>query len=353
MNRFFGHITGAILLFALSNGCTQGTTADTAPAPLHGPEHFVQLVDYPENPYHPEKAALGQMLFFDPVLSKDSTLSCGSCHLPERAFTDGKAIAVGIENRKGTRNAPSLVNLAWVTTGLFWDGRSPTLEAQAVHPVINPNELGSDWPTVLQRLRAHPDYPRLFERAFGGPLEQEQVVNALAHFQRSLMSSESKYDSIMREEAAYTVLELRGKHIFFDSSEELPDGECGHCHTPPLFTDQTYMNNGVQEEQAPYTYTDPGRGAVTGAKYDNGRFRVPSLRNITLTAPYMHDGRFSTLQEVIEHYNSGGHPGPNVDPKIRKLHLSDEDKLALIAFLGTLTDTSFVRKLSDQKALLQ
>jgi cytochrome c peroxidase len=345
-------IGAALLLFSLPQ-CTTDPAASVREVPLQGPAHFVQLVENAANPYSPEKAALGQMLFFDPVLSKDSSLSCSSCHLPERAFTDGKAIAVGVDKREGTRNAPSLVNLAWITEGLFWDGRSPTLEEQAVHPVINPNELGNDWATVLSRLEAHPDYPAYFEKVFGKGIAQQTVVHALAHFQRSLISSESKYDSVMRGEAAYTDLELHGKHIFFDSSEDLPDGECGHCHTPPLFTDQTYMNNGVQQELAPYHYPDAGRGAVTGVKYDNGRFRVPSLRNITLTAPYMHDGRFATLEEVIEHYNSGGHPGLNVDPKIRKLHFSDEDKRALIAFLGTLTDTSFVRKLSDQKALLQ
>jgi cytochrome c peroxidase len=353
MLRWSWHIFGAAFFLLCLSRCTADPESLAKSIPLHGPSHFVRLTDAPQNPYHPEKAALGQILFFDPILSKDSTLSCGSCHFPDRAFTDGRAISIGVDGQKGTRNAPSLVNLAWITEGVFWDGRSPTLEEQAAHPIVNPNELGSDWPTVLDRLKAHPEYPALFARAFDSAIEKEVVVNALAHFQRSIISSESKYDSVMRGEVDYTALELRGKHIFFDSSEDLPDGECGHCHTPPLFTDQTYMNNGVQQQEAPFTYPDPGRGTVTGVKYDNGRFRVPSLRNIELTAPYMHDGRFTTLEEVVDHYNNGGHPGPNVDPKIRKLHLSDEDKAALIAFLGTLTDTSFVDKLSLQKALLQ
>ena len=139
------HMIGAALLLFSLPQCTTDPAASVRETPLQGPAHFVQLVEDAANPFSPEKAALGQMLFFDPVLSKDSTLSCSSCHLPERAFTDGKAIAVGVDNLEGTRNAPSLVNLAWITEGLFWDGRSPTLEEQAVHPVINPNELGSDW----------------------------------------------------------------------------------------------------------------------------------------------------------------------------------------------------------------
>lgn len=321
------------------------------------PAHFVQLVEVKDNPYDPAKAALGMRLFFDPIMSLDSSISCSSCHLPRLSLTDGEPIAVGLNGRQGTRNAPALLNLAWITEGLFWDGRSPTLEAQALSPVTNPAELGSNWALVEQRLRAHPSYTVHFQSAFGlqqkTEIDRGLVAKALAQFQRTLVSSESKYDSVVRGMAAYTALESRGRAIFFDASEALPDGECGHCHTPPLFTDQTFVNNGVQEQIAPYTYSDPGRGSVTGVKYDNGRFRVPSLRNVALTAPYMHDGRFATLEEVIEHYNSGGHAGPNVDPKIRKLHLSDEDKAALVAFLGTLTDTSFVRNLPVHKDYLQ
>ncbi len=322
---------------------------------LEAPAHFVKLPREVTEQATVAKADLGKRLFFDPILSADSTVSCGSCHLPELAFTDGKAIAVGIAGRRGQRNAPTLANLAWAGDGLFWDGRSPGLEAQVSDPIHNPNELGSDWATVISRLRGQADYQKAFRSAFGASalIDSSLVKEALAQYQRALISAESKYDRAMRGEAVLTASEARGKHIFFDSSAELPDGECGHCHTPPLFTDQTYMNNGVQEQSGSFEYADAGRGGHTGIRFDNGRFRVPSLRNIALTAPYMHDGRFATLEEVVAHYNRGGHPGPNVDPKIRPLGLSASEQADLVAFLKTLTDTAFVEYHSRSKNTLQ
>ncbi|MCO6475648.1 MAG: hypothetical protein J5I94_03455 [Phaeodactylibacter sp.] len=289
---------------------------------------------------------LGRRLFYDPILSADSSRSCASCHLPERAFTDGKSIATGVNERPGRRNAQSLANAAYQYRGLFWDGRSATLEEQALLPVEDPNEMGHDWAEVERSLRRHPSYPAWFAAAFEttdtSQITRRLAAKALAQFERTLISAGSKYDRVKRGEATFTEMEERGQHIFFDTSEELPEGECGHCHTPPLFTDQTYMNNGITEAPALADFRDKGRGEATGQYFDNGRFRVPSLRNVALTAPYMHDGRFATLEEVIEHYNQGGHYSENVDPKIRKLHLSDTDKLALKAFLETLTDSTFV-----------
>ena len=298
------------------------------------------------NPMTMAGVELGRRLFYDPILSADSSLSCSSCHFPERAFTDGRPVAIGINTSTGRRNAQSLANAAYQYKGLFWDGRAPTLEEQALVPVEDPKELGHDWSAVERSLRRHPSYPELFEEAFGiadtAQITRQLAARALAQFERTLISANSRYDRVMRGEAKFTALEERGKHIFFDTSEKLPEGECGHCHTPPLFTDQTYMNNGLDEAPELSDFQDKGRGEKTGEYYDNGRFRVPSLRNVALTAPYMHDGRFATLDEVIDHYNRGGHPSENVDPKIRKLHLSDTDRLALKAFLKTLTDSSFV-----------
>ncbi|MCB0580107.1 MAG: hypothetical protein KDD10_12465 [Phaeodactylibacter sp.] len=289
---------------------------------------------------------LGRRLFYDPILSADSSLACASCHLPERAFADGRPVAVGIQGRRGRRNAQSLANAAYQYKGLFWDGRSATLEEQALIPVEDPNEMGHDWGAVEQALRRHPSYPARFAAAFGindtARITRQLAARALAQFERTLISAESKYDRVKRGEATFTELEERGQHIFFDTSEELPEGECGHCHTPPLFTDQTFMNNGLDEAEELNAFQDKGRGEATGQYYDNGRFRVPSLRNAALTAPYMHDGRFGTLEEVVEHYNQGGRHSLNVDPKIRKLHLSDTDKQALVAFIKTLTDSTFV-----------
>jgi cytochrome c peroxidase len=315
---------------------------------MQQPVHFVKLPTDTINPLTEAGIALGKKLFFDPILSRDSSIACVSCHLPELAFTDGKPIAIGVDGEKGFRNAPSLANLAWVNQGFFWDGRSPTLELQALDPVENPHEMDSDWETVLERLRERPDYQKAFQKAFGTKrpedIDKHLAARAIAQYERTLVSSESKYDRVQRGEAQFTALEKRGRDIFFDSSEALPDAECGHCHTPPLFTDQTYMNNGSQPSQDLMAIKDRGKGGVTGIQYENGRFRVPSLRNIALTAPYMHNGSMPTLEAVIEHYNSGGHPGPNVDPKIRPLHLSEVDKEALVAFLHTLTDTAFVKR---------
>jgi len=289
---------------------------------------------------------LGRRLFYDPILSADSSLACVSCHLPERAFTDGRAVAIGIHGRKGRRNALSLANAAYQYKGLFWDGRAATLEEQALIPVEDPNEMGHDWAAVESSLRRHPSYPALFAGAFGisdtAQLTRHLAARALAQFQRTLISADSKYDRAMRGEGALSEMEERGRQIFFDLSEEIPQGECGHCHTPPLFTDQTYMNNGIDEAPELESFRDKGRGEATGKRYDNGRFRVPGLRNAALTAPYMHDGRFATLEEVVEHYKQGGHYSENADPKIRKLHFTDTDIQSLVAFLKTLTDSTFV-----------
>lgn len=330
-------------------GCSAGEGGGPPASRLYElaePAHFARLNIPEENPMTVAGFGLGRRLFYDPILSADSSLSCASCHLPERAFTDGRAVAAGIKQRQGRRNALSLANVAYQYKGLFWDGRAATLEEQALIPVEDPNEMGHDWAAVEQALRRHPVYPGLFAEAFGivdtAELTRHLAARALAQFQRALISADSKYDRAMRGEDTLSAAEERGRQIFFDLSEELPEGECGHCHTPPLFTDQTYMNNGLDEAPQPESFRDKGRGETSGQRYDNGRFRVPGLRNAALTAPYMHDGRFATLEEVVEHYNQGGHYSPNLDPKIRKLHLSDEDKQSLVAFLKTLTDSSFV-----------
>ena len=334
-----------LALFSCTAGQEQSPPTNQ-PYALAFPAHFSRPVLPEGNPLTTAGIALGRRLFYDPILSADSTLACASCHLPERAFTDGRAVAVGVNQRQGRRNAQSLANAAYQYKGLFWDGRAATLEEQALIPVEDPNEMAHDWAAVERSLRQHPSYPAWFTEAFGiadtAQITRQLAAKALAQFQRTLISANSKYDRVKRGEAAFTELEERGEHIFFDTSKELPEGECGHCHTPPLFTDQTYMNNGLDEVRKLSEFQDKGRGGATGQYYDNGRFRVPSLRNAALTAPYMHDGRFATLEEVIGHYNQGGRHSENVDPKIRKLHLSDTDQQALKAFLETLTDSTFV-----------
>lgn len=321
----------------------QRTPFAPTPYELDEPAGFLAMVIPPDNPLTAEGVALGRHLFFDPILSVDSSRSCASCHLPALSFTDGAPRSTGVGGT-GQRNAPSLVNVAYQYTGLFWDGRTPTLEAQALHPVGNPLEMGGDWALVEKRLQRHADYPALFRSAFGiehrTAINRRLVARALAQYQRTLISADSKFDRVQRGEAAFTAAERRGWEIFFDFPGGPAAGECGHCHSDPLFTNLEYFNNGLAM-QGP---VDEGRALVTGRASDIGKFKTPSLRNVALTAPYMHDGRFATLEAVIDHYDSGGHYAENVNPNVRPLHLTERDKADLIAFLHTLTDTAFVHR---------
>ncbi|PTM12139.1 MAG: hypothetical protein DA408_11855 [Bacteroidetes bacterium] len=335
MSRLWGGLV--VLLFLLLAGCE--TVPETIPPPH--PPGFVAMVIPSDNPLTEAGVALGRQLFYDPILSLDSTISCGSCHRPELAFTDGQAISRGIAGQAGRRSAPSLLNIGFHYKGVFWDGRSPNLEDQALHPLGDSLEMGANWARVARRLNNHPDYPGLYAKAFGqADLSKEQTARALAQFQRTLISANSKYDQVQRGEARFTPQEQRGWTIFFDAGyPTVPMAECSHCHTEPLFTNLEFANNGLDSSQHLQNFRDQGLGAVTGSTYDNGKFRVPTLRNITQTAPYMHDGRFAKLDEVIDHYNTGGQYAENVDPNVRPLHLNEQDKADLLAFLATLTDT--------------
>ena len=270
--------------------------------------------------------ALGRRLFFDPLLSVDSTVSCASCHQPEFAFSDPAQFSQGVAGRTD-RQSMSLANLAWSGT-LFWDGRAESLEAQVLQPVANPVEMGETWENVERKLARHADYPALFESAFPGrPITRDLVAQAIAQYERTLISGTSRYDRFLRGEVEFTEQEMAGWTVY---GTEL--GDCTHCHGGILLTDNRFHNNGLDE-----TPEDAGR--------DAGRFRTPTLRNIELTAPYMHDGRFATLAEVLQHYNTGMHRSALLDPLLLGLpqhRLSDSDQVALIAFMKTLTDADFV-----------
>lgn len=329
----------AFLVISLFTSCDK---TPTPPYPIPEPEGFVKMQIPEDNPLTYEGVALGRALFFDPVLSLDSTISCSSCHQPALAFTDGGAVSRGIAGRMGQRSAPSLLNIGFHYKGVFWDGRSPSLEEQALHPLGDSLEMGNHWDLIQARLRQHPEYPGLFHEAFpGASIDQESTAKALAQFQRTLVSANSKFDQVQRGEAQFTPQEKRGWTIFFDAGyPATPMAECSHCHTDPLFTNLDFSNNGLDEISSLDEFPDQGLGQISGNKYDNGKFRVPTLRNILLTAPYMHDGRFKTIEEVVQHYNSGGHYAENVDPNVRPLHLSEKDQQDLIAFLQTLTDSA-------------
>ncbi|NNE25282.1 MAG: cytochrome C peroxidase [Saprospiraceae bacterium] len=311
------------------------------------PQTFPRLEQPDDNLMTTDGVELGRHLFYDPILSADSTMSCASCHLPLGSFTDNLAVSIGIDNIAGKRSSMSLLNTGFYNTGLFWDGRSTTLEEQALLPVEDPIELHDTWDNVIFKLQCTEAYPEMFRKAFGieksSQITKELAAKAMAQFERSLVSSgSSKYDKVLAGKDVFTEEELMGFEIFFDINEDLPDGECFHCHNEPLLTTNEYLNNGLDSVPDFDSFEDVGYGAVTGVNFDNGKFRVPTLRNIIHSAPFMHDGRFQTLEEVLDHYNSGGKPSPNKHPLIVPLGLTQEHLDALMAFLHTLTDEEFM-----------
>ncbi len=310
---------------------------------------FLPLISPEDNPLTEEGIQLGRHLFYDPILSIDSTLSCSSCHLSDLAFTDGEAVSPGVDGILGPRSSMSLINIGYNYRGLFWDGRVRTLEEQAKLPIEDPIELNHTFTELISDLQGHDEYPRMFREAFGinntDEITADLTAKAIAQFERILISgSNSKYDrAINANTAALTPLEQHGFDLFVDAGDEdTVDAECSHCHHGGLFMGDLFFNNGIDDTTNPDNLLDLGRGGVTGYPIDMGKFKAPTLRNIELTAPYMHDGRFATLEEVIEHYNSGGHPAPNLDQNIRPLNMSEYDKEALLAFLHTLTDTTYL-----------
>ncbi len=320
---------------------------DVTPATLAIPSNFPPMVVPPDNPITEQGIDLGRRLFYDPILSADSTQSCFSCHLVAKGFADGQATSAGIDNIRGTRSAMPLLNLAYNNRGFFWDGRTGSLESQALLPVEDEIELHDTWENVICKLTNHENYPAFFRQTFGiedkNEITKELVAKALAQFQRSIIVGNSKYDRFQRGEVFLEADELNGRDMFFDlafDKNRFPDAECAHCHGGPLLTFNEFRNNGIAAATTLEDFLDLGQGEVTGILADNGKFRVPTLRNIELTAPYMHDGSLETLEDVIEHYSSGGQNSPNKDPLIYPIGLDSIQRTEIIAFLKILTDTS-------------
>lgn len=322
------------------------------------PAHYPEVPVPSDNPMTQQGVQLGRRLFYDPILSGDSTMSCASCHFPQKSFTDGKKVSTGIDGIAGTRSSMSLLNIAYVRSGLFWDGRIQNLENQALIPVEDPIEMHHLWPNVIEDLKKHPVYPRMFREAFGisdrTEITKELAAKAIAQFERIMISSgKSVYDRYLAGETDLIQDEvLDGKLMFFDEGflYGLPDTECFHCHGTGTLTGGQFFNNGLD----PFDQiVDTGKERVTGNPSDRGKFRAPTLRNIALTAPYMHDGRFPTLEAVIDHYLFQAHSGPNYDPNMnlminRRAVYTTAHRDALVAFLHTLTDTAFVNNLDLQ-----
>jgi cytochrome c peroxidase len=311
---------------------------DPTPYALVIPEGFPDMIIPEDNPMTVEGVELGRRLFYDPILSADNTQSCADCHAAAFSFTDnGKQFSTGIDGIAGTRNSMAVINAGWMPH-LFWDGRSTGLEHQALEPVPNPIEMHQPWTEAMGKLNAHPEYPDLFFKAFGTrQVDSTLVVKAIAQFERTMISSNSKWDRYLRGEVQLTQAESKGFEIFFTEK-----GDCFHCHTTILFTDNIFHNNGLDAE-----FTDMGLFDVTGDPNDMGKFKTPTLRNIAFTAPYMHDGRFATLEEVIDFYSHKVTFSPTIDPLMKQvgqggIQLTDDEKESLLAFLNTLTDQSFI-----------
>lgn len=283
-----------------------------------------------DNPITPSKVELGKLLFFDKRLSRNNTVACASCHKPELAFTDGQAVSMGINGLKGTRSAPTAVNRIF-SEAQFWDGRAQTLEEQSVGPFINPVEHGfADHDEMIRKLRGIKGYAPLFKRAFGTEkITIDLVGKAIATFQRTLLSGNSLYDryDYGGEENALSPAAQRGLKLF------LGKARCTRCHSGFNFTDEKFHNLGIDWDT---DHIDLGRYSVTQNAADIGAFKTPTLREIARTAPYMHDGRFATLPQVIEFYNQGGIKNPHQDQLIIPLNLSPEEKTDLLEFLRSL-----------------
>lgn len=302
------------------------------------PANFPKPVyDFKDNPVTPNGFKLGRILFYDPLLSKDKSISCANCHQSFAAFANlDHAVSHGVDECQGTRNAPPLFNLAWQKE-FMWDGGVHHIEVSPMNAMTNPCEMATDLNTIVGRLQSIAPYSVLFKSAFGtAEINSQRIFKAMAQFTSMLVSANSKYDKYIRHEngGGFTLDETAGYELFKQ--------KCSTCHKEPLFTDLTYRSNGLDLKPE-----DIGRDSITHQEADRGKFRVPSLRNIELTGPYMHDGRFETLKEVLAHYNNGVKAHPNLDAALHQngiygIKLSTTEQNQIITFLKTLTDREFV-----------
>lgn len=304
-----------------------------------------------DNTLTKEGIELGRRLFYDKQLSKDESISCASCHEQKYAFADTNRFSIGVNGLKGGRQAMAIFNMAWNTNGYFWDGRAETLRQQSLMPIQDHLEMNLSISEVVKRLSKDKDYIQDFNTVFENhKIDSVNLGLALEQFMFSIVSNGSKYDLMKAGEVAFSEEENRGMHLFFGSfnanTPQISGAECFSCHGGANFGNDLYMNNGLDSDA---DITDIGRQNVYDLPNLKGKFKVPSLRNIALTPPYMHDGRFKTLEEVINHYDHGVTYSSTVNPTLisiqnQGLQLSEYDKKALIAFLNTLTDYELVTK---------
>ena len=286
-------------------------------------------VPWPEdNPYSPARAELGKILFFDGRLSSNGIVSCAFCHEPNHAFAGSTAFSKGVNGKEGVRHAQTLINRAWGKSE-FWDGRSPTLEAQIIVPVTNPDEMGMTADRVVQTVQGIKGYAPLFAAAFGdSTINFDRISKAIANFERTIVSGNSAYDRYLAGDKSALTKQQKDGLDFFNRK-----GECAECHTGPNFTTEKFTNLGIGMDMV---NPDPGREVVTKKRGDFGKFKIPTLRDLAHRAPYMHDGRFKTLGEVLDLYAKGGLPNPHLDTRLTPFYLDEQTKRDLLAFLDSL-----------------
>jgi len=337
-----------LLLFLFSSCKKDEVITERSPAPtpvkLEVPGNFPPFTDDVDNPLTREGIELGRILFYDARLSGNNKISCASCHRQDIGFSDGVALtAIGVSGKHLERHTPILFNLAWAKNGLFWDGGSTNLESQALGPLTSADEMNQNLTELEAELKAIPDYVKRFNFVFGREIRTADVIRALAQFQRALISGGSRYDHYKRGETGATLsdLELQGL--------SLVNAKCRSCHTGELFTDDDFHNNGIDS-----SYPDDleglfqGRFRISFNPADMGKFKTPSLRNVLITAPYMHDGRFKTIDEVLDHYSVGLKSSPTVDMLLYQnggklgIPITASEKEAIKVFLATLTDQNFL-----------
>jgi cytochrome c peroxidase len=351
-------LVSGLLMVACKDDEPPGSEFNPTPYVLEVPKGLPPPLIPDDNPLTVEGVSLGRMLFYDPILSADSSLSCAGCHNIDFSFVDdNNRFSIGIDGIAGSRNAMPIFNLAYVpsaefgftnASSFFWDGRAATLEEQALLPIEDPIEMHDILPNVLSKLQNHPEYPGLFFAAFGTEeITEELLAKAIAQFERTIVSGNSRFDRARRGEIFLTDDEQDGFELFND----LFGADCFHCHgeNGGLFTDYSFKNNGLDEVYRYTDFADPGLGQFTGDTSDYGKFKVPTLRNVELTAPYMHDGRFETLEEVIDFYSDEVKDTPFTDQLMEYAfqggaQLTEEEKDKLLAFLKSLTDTTLLNK---------
>lgn len=353
MNNLHFYVLGLIvtvMIFSCKKEDPEVIEQDTTPYILnHGNFPAPEIPE--DNLLTVQGVKLGRMLFYEKKLSKNLTISCASCHKQEEGFSDANKFSLGVEDRVGKRQAMPVFNMLWHSNGFFWDGRAPLLREQSLFPIQDHLEMDESLENVVSKLSADKKYRDQFTRVFGSPeITNIKISLALEQFMHSIVSHDSKYDRWLAGEVALTESEERGRYLFFTEYnpffQDLSGADCAHCHGGINFENDDYLNNGLDRD---VDFADMGREMVTGRKEDRAKFKVPSLRNIEFTAPYMHDGRFSTLEEVVQHYNAGIKISSTADPTVVNtkdtgLFLDEKDIQDLIAFLKTLSDPTLKSK---------